>query len=409
VLRLRALASIAAALVLAAVAAAAAPGPPAAEWMAEQVQILAGPDMEGRGSGTPGAARAAAHISRVFQEAGLRPGGDRGSFLQAFPLDAGRRDEAANVVGILPGTDPTLRHEAIVIGAHYDHLGRGEHGALSAESRGAIHHGADDNASGTVAVLALARAFGAAGGAPRTLIFVAFSGEELGLLGSAHYVARPAWPLERSVLMLNLDMVGRLREERLHVNGVDSARDLRDRVIEAGRGLPLKLELRGDPWGPSDHSTFYAAGQPVLFLFTGMHADYHRPTDTAEKIDVPGLAAVTALAARLISSVAAAPVPPQYVKLDPPDKGVFFGIVADHGEAADRPGVQVGAVRPGSPADRSGVRSGDVIVRFAGVAVKTLDDVRAVLRVRRAGDRVGVVVVRAGREQFVEATLVNRH
>jgi hypothetical protein len=402
VIRLRVIALLATALVLGALAAAAAPPLPPTEWIADQVRILSSPEMEGRGAGTSGADRAAAHIRRVFEDAGLRPGGDGGGFLQAFAVSTGpgpHRGETANVIGLLPGTDPTLRNEAILIGGHYDHLGRGE--------QGAIHHGADDNASGTAAVLALARAFAAVGGAPRTLVFAAFSGEELGLLGSAHYVAQPAWPLERTALMLNLDMVGRLRDEQLTVSGVDSARDLRGLVTDAARGLPLKVELRGDPWGLSDHSNFYRAGRPVLFLFTGLHADYHRPSDTAEKINAPGLAVVTALAARLISAVAAAPAPPQYVRLDPPEKGAFFGIVADHGEA-DRPGVQVGAVRPGSPADRSGVRAGDVIVSFAGVAVKTLEDLQAVLRGRRAGDRVRVVVVRAGQEQGVEATLATR-
>lgn len=383
-----------------------------AEWILDQVRLLSAPEMEGRGSGTPGADRAAAHISRVFQESGLAPGGDGGSFLQAFAVTSGTRlgppTQTANVIGILPGRDPQLRSEAIVVGAHYDHLGRGAPPGLALDQRDAIHHGADDNASGTSVMLALARAFAAMGGAPRTLVFVAFSGEEMGLLGSKHYSTNPAWPLERTVLMLNLDMVGRLRHQRLFVGGVDSGTGLREVLTEAARDLPLSLELSGDPWTPSDHSTFYRAGRPVLFFFTGTHADYHRPSDTWEKINASGLATVLTLAARVISAVATAAAPPQYVKLEAPPDRVFFGIVPGFAEAA-RPGVQVGDVRPGSPADKSGVRTGDLIVKFAGVEVKTLEDLTLALRGRRAGDRVDVHIVRDGRERRVEATLAERH
>jgi aminopeptidase YwaD len=384
-----------------------------AEWILDQVRLLSAPEMEGRGSGTPGADRAAAHISGVLREAGLAPAGDGGSFLQAFSVPSGAPlgspAGTANVIGILPGRDPRLRSEAIVVGAHYDHLGRGGHASLALDQRDTIHHGADDNASGTAAMLALARAFAAMGGAPRTLVFVAFSGEEMGLLGSRHYSKNPAWLLERTVLMLNLDMVGRLRHQRLYVGGVDSGTGLREVLTEAARDLPLSLELRGDPWAPSDHSTFYQAGRPVLFFFTGVHADYHRPSDTWEKINASGLATVATLAARVIGAVAVADSPPQYVKLEAPpgQHRVFFGIVPEFAEA-DRPGVQVGDVRPGSPADNSGVRTGDLIVRFAGVDVKTLEDLTLALRGRRAGDRVDVHIVRDGRERRVEATLAER-
>jgi hypothetical protein len=323
------------------------------------------------------------------------------------------RGPAANVVGILPGRDPRLREEAVVVGAHYDHLGRGGEGSLAPDALGAVHPGADDNASGVAAVLGLARAFAEAGGAPRTLVFVAFAGEEMGLLGSAHYVRRPAHPLERTVLMLNLDMVGRLRARTLYVGGVDSAAGLRDLVRAQAGGLALSL--RGDPFGPSDHASFYAAGRPVLFLFTGAHADYHRPGDTADRIDAAGLAEVTAFAARVVDAVAAAAPPPVYVKVvAPPGStgraagyGPFFGVVPEFGEA-EPSGVRVGGVRAGSPAERAGVRQGDVIVAFGGLTVRTLEDFTFALRARRPGDRVEVTVVREGAEQRVEAVLEER-
>ena len=211
--------------------------------------------------------------------------------------------------------------------------------------------------------------------------------------------------------MVNLDMVGRLRHQRLYLGGVDSGRELRAIVDEAARGLPLSPELRGDPWAPSDHSTFYRAGRPVLFFFTGAHGDYHRPGDTWDKINAPGLATVATLAARVTDTVARAQARPQYVKLEPPagprrGHGAFFGILPDFGDADA--GVRVGSVRAGSPADQSGVQAGDLIVEFAGVDVKTLEDLTFALRERRAGDRVAVILVRDGQPRRIETTLGGR-
>jgi peptidase M28-like protein/PDZ domain-containing protein/PA domain-containing protein len=326
------------------------------------------------------------------------------------------RGVTANVIGVLPGTEARLRDEAIVIGAHYDHLGRGGEGSLAPDETGTIHPGADDNASGTTAVMALARAFAAAGGAPRTLVFVAFSGEEMGLLGSEEYVKRPAFPLDRTVLMVNLDMVGRLRDGKLYVGGVDSAKELRALVTDAARGLPLSPELRGDPYSPSDHTSFYAVDRPVLFLFTGAHADYHRPGDTWEKIDAEGLRTVTELAARVIATAAVLPTAPEHVKLTAPASGgraagggygPYFGAIPDFGESGQG-GVKLTGVRAGSPAEKAGIRAGDVLVEFGGVKVKTLDDMAFALRRKRAGEDVDVVIVRDGRVERLRATLEER-
>jgi hypothetical protein len=326
------------------------------------------------------------------------------------------RASAANVIGILPGDDPRLREEAIVVGAHYDHLGHGGEGSLAPDEIGRVHPGADDNASGTAAVLALARAFAAGGARPRTLVFAAFAGEELGLLGSAHYVKQPPFPLERTVLMVNFDMVGRLREQRLYVGGVDSGTGLRPAVTDAAQGLGLALELRASPFAPSDHTTFYTAGRPVLFLFTGTHLDYHRPSDTWDKIDAPGLARVAAFATRVVDSVAHSATSPAWVKVDAPPTtgrgggyGAYFGVVPDFGGGDVPPdGVRLSGVRPGSPAEKAGVRGGDVIVRFAGVEVRTLEDLTFALRGRRPGDQVQVIVQREGREHPVQAVLEER-
>jgi aminopeptidase YwaD len=326
------------------------------------------------------------------------------------------RSATANVVGILRGSDPALKDEAVVVGAHYDHLGLGGEGSLEPDRVGVVHPGADDNASGTAAVMELARSFAAAGPQPRTLVFVAFAGEEMGLLGSAEYVRRPPVPLDRTVAMVNLDMVGRPREGKVYVTGVDSGSGLRTLVADAARGLALQLELRGDPFAPSDQTSFYAAGRPVLFLFTGAHDDYHRPSDTWDKIDRRGLATVTELAGRIIAALATAQAPPVYAKIEAPrgggtsggrGYGPFFGVVPDFGEPA-RAGVKINGVRPASPAERAGLRVGDVMVRFGGVQVSTLDDLTFALRSHRAGDEIEVRWVRDGEEQQGRATLQER-
>ncbi|MBI2544790.1 MAG: M28 family peptidase [Candidatus Rokubacteria bacterium] len=357
------------------------------------------------------------------QLAALQETIDRSLTPQSFPLPGVRvklevalvreRGTAANVAGILPGTDPRLKDESIVIGAHYDHLGRGGEGSLAPDEIGKIHFGADDNASGTTGVMALARTFAARGGLPRTLVFVAFGGEELGILGSSHYTQHPLLPLEKTVLMLNMDMIGRLRDEKLYVFGVESGMGLREIVADAAKGLTLKLQLRGDPFSPSDHTPFYLRERPVLFLFTGAHADYHKPADTWEKINAQGMETVVTFTARILERVGSATPPPAYVKLAPPPSrggggyGPFFGVVPDFSEG-ERPGVRLGGVRPGSPADKAGVKAGDIIIRFAGVDVKTLDDLTFALRSRRAGDKVEVILLRDGKDISTEATLGER-
>jgi membrane-associated protease RseP (regulator of RpoE activity) len=195
---------------------------------------------------------------------------------------------------------------------------------------------------------------------------------------------------------------------------VDSGTGLRAAVGEASRDGGLSVEMRGDPFAPSDHTSFYTAGRPVLFLFTGAHPDYHRPTDTVDKINADGLRAVTALAARTIAAVAAAPTAPAYVAVAAPASarprgayGVFFGVIPTFGERTD-PGVAISGVRAASPAERAGLQAGDVIVRFGDVDVKTLEDLTFALRSKRPGDRVAVIVERGGQARALEATLEER-
>lgn len=309
----------------------------------------------------------------------------------------------ANVIGILPGVDPALASEAVVVGAHYDHLGRVD---------GVVYPGADDNGSGTAVVLGLARAFAAAGGAGRTLVFAFFGAEELGLIGSRHYVNRPAVPLDRTVGMVNFDMVGRLQGRPLHVGGGDSGSRLRALVSDAAQADGVTLDVDGSPYGPSDHSRFYAAGVPVLFFFTGGHADYHRPGDTADKIDAAGVARVASVGARVIERLAAESRP-AYAQVTRPARrqgagaaaggGALLGVVAVPRPGTD--GLKLSSVMPGTAAERAGMREGDVIVRFAGATVDGLEELRALIRDRQPGDTVSVLYLRAGDAHTTSATL----
>ena len=307
----------------------------------------------------------------------------------------------ANVIGILPGTDSAAAGDAIVIGAHYDHLG---------ERDGDVYHGADDNASGTAVVVGLARAFAAAGDTPRTLVFALFGAEELGLIGSGHYVRQPAWPLERTMAMLNFDMVGRMRDGKVTIGGVDTGDRLRAIVTAALARVPgVAGELRGTPFAPSDHSRFYSVGTPVLFFHTGMHPDYHRPSDTVDKLDAGGMARVAAVGAGIIDGLLDG-ARPAFVRVPPParsrggrDGGTFLGVGGDGRTPGD--GVRLASIVPGSAAERAGLRDGDVLVRVNDAPVNTFEELRNAIRARQPGDVVRLVYLRDGRDHVTSATL----
>jgi hypothetical protein len=314
-----------------------------------------------------------------------------------------------NVVGTLPGAGP-LAKETVVIGAHYDHLGYGGRGSgsLSGGTK-AIHHGADDNASGTSTVIELARRFGAVPNRQgRRLVFIAFSGEELGLLGSRHYAEHPLFPLDNTVAMINLDMVGRLTDDpksgkgKLEVGGTGTAKEfdaLMDK-LNATYGFDLKKNKSGV--GPSDHTSFYLKGVPVFFFFTGLHKQYHKPTDTADLINFTGMARIADMIEELSQDLATEPRRPEYVKgVGNPFSGSGRGNVPRMGFMPgnyddDADGVPVAAVTQGGPGDKGGLKEGDRIVAIAGEPVKNMTAYMAAMGKQKRGQPVEITVIRKG-------------
>ena len=336
--------------------------------------------------------------------------------------------EARNVVARLPGTDGE-DGEVVVVGAHYDHLGLGGAGSLAPGSA-AIHNGADDNASGTAALMEVAAWLARAPDRPaRSVVFVAFSGEEMGLLGSQAFVESELFAASRTVAMINMDMVGRLADNRLTVFGVGTAEEWPALLAGTNSVLdqPFELALNPDGFGPSDHSVFYGKGVPVLHFFTNTHEDYHRPSDDWESVAAAGLERVTELVAYTtlglagiadqvlaltpVADVGARPAPPPTAQDAPAEAapsgyGPYLGTIPDMSMAEG--GVRLTGVREASPAAIAGLQAGDVIVEFAGRAIADLYEYTYALRAHAPGDRIEIVVLREGERVTLSAVLGRR-
>ncbi len=320
---------------------------------------------------------------------------------------------ARNVVGFLKGTGD-FGEEVLAIGAHFDHLGWGDLSSLTAKPGDEVHNGADDNASGTAGLIQLAGALASQRDQLRRgVLFLAFSGEEQGLLGSRHYVNHPIFPLDKTVAMINMDMIGRMRGQRLIVGGTGSSPGWKDLLTQLNGDSELELKFREGGFGPSDHSSFYSRNIPVLFFFTGVHGDYHKPSDDYDKIDAVSTARVvefilqTARAIRLMDQRPAF----QQTAGAPPESGrtgfrVTLGIIPDYGEEVE--GVRLTGVREGSPAAKCGLRSGDLIVGWSGKKVTNIYDLTYLLQEHRAGDQVEISVVRDSEQLRLTATLEGR-
>ncbi len=320
-----------------------------------------------------------------------------------------------NVIGFLEGNGP-LASETLVIGAHYDHLGRGEPGSL-ADGNKAIHYGADDNGSGTTAVLELARRFaGDKDRQGRRLVFMLFSGEERGLFGSIYYCRNPIFPLNDTVAMINLDMVGRLRDDpklmkgNLEIGGIGSAKTFETLVDEINKKYDFNIKKTRSGTGPSDHTSFYVKGVPVFFFFTGMHPEYHRPTDKPETINFVGMKKVVEMVEELASRLAADKQRPEYVAAkDGASTGTPGGIPSIRFMPGDydddqRNGVPVAGVTPGGPAEKGGLKEGDWIVEIAGQPVRNISGYMKVMGGQKGGEPIEFMVKRGDKKVPLKIT-----
>ncbi len=345
------------------------------------------------------------------------------AFPEALRVDAAvdlerERKTVRNVAALLPGTTD----EYVILGAHYDHLGLGGPYSLAPSMTGTVHPGADDNASGAAGVIELARWFSHEPKQKRGILFLEFAGEEMGLLGSAWYAGHPELPLEKAAAMLNMDMIGRVRADKVYIGGAGTAANFRPMLEEAAAKVHLKADLSDNAGfeGASDHVSFVAKQVPVLFFFSGLHADYHKPSDTWDKIDAPDAARVLDLVADVTEQLREAGAKPEFVRVLAQPHGAmavgpvggssgygpYFGSVPDFG--GEVKGVKFADVREGSPAATAGLKGGDVLVEFDGKKIENLYDFTYALRAKKPGDVVKVKVMRGDTPVEVMVTLTKR-
>lgn len=316
-----------------------------------------------------------------------------------------------NVLAWLPGqTD-----EYVIIGAHYDHLGRGNIDSLAPSQIGQIHPGADDNASGTAGVLELARLLAPERGQlKRSILFMNFAGEELGLLGSAEWVKEPTRPLAKAVAMINMDMIGRIKDDKVYIGGVGTGSTFKAVLEQAQKDTPFKIEYSAGGYSSSDHTSFVSKKIPVLFFFSGLHVDYHKPSDTWDKINATSAVRLLDMVESVAVQLAEAQDPPafQVVAEDRPSGGggsgygVYFGSIPDFGQVEN--GVKFSDVKPNSPAAKAGLRAGDVLVQFGDKPIKNLYDFTDALRRSKVGEVVEVEVLRDGQPVTASVKLEQR-
>ena len=330
-------------------------------------------------------------------------------------IDIRREVKTVNNVGAyLPGETA----EYVIVGAHYDHLGLGEQYSMAPSQVGTVHPGADDNASGTAGVMELAHWFSHEPKHARGILFLTFAGEELGLLGSNYYANHPVLPLKDAVAMINMDMIGRIRDRKVYVGGVGTGTTFANLLKEAGPRHDFEADVTERAgYGSSDHTSFTAKQVPVLFFFSGLHADYHKPSDTWDKIDAPAAVRLLDLVADVMDHLRDAPARPQFVRVaeiqppaDPaaPHTGKVSGYGPDFGSIPDFTelpnGVRFADIRPGSPAAKADLRAGDILTEFDGKRIQNLYDFTYALRAKRPGQEVLVKVLRG--DQTIEAKVL---
>ncbi len=370
----------------------------------KHVGALADDTFEGREAGSSGGRAASIYLGKEFQRFGLRGAGDRGGYYQVF--GAGYR----NILGWIEGSDPQLKKEYVLVGAHYDHVGYGS-SQNSYGPTGYIHNGADDNASGSAALLEIAEGIATSGLKPRrSILFALWDAEEKGLLGSKHWVGAPTIPFGQIRLVINTDMLGRMRRNRLEVAGTRSAAGLRRAISSQNEGTDLWLDFTWELKDNSDHWPFYERRIPILMMHTGLHDDYHRPSDDAEKVNVDGLRQASQFMVRVVMALADANELPKFRpaataenehrqrEVEQPAAPLpgRLGLRWDEQEK-DGQGVRVAAVTPGAAAAQAGLRAGDRILTWNDLPVLNGDQLRSLAL--SSENPVIVGVARAGQEQ----------
>ena len=339
------------------------------------------------------------------------------NFKLTLSIDIERKHaEVRNVIGYLPGTT----EEYVVVGAHYDHLGLGDESSLAPDKIGQVHHGADDNASGTAGMLEIARRFAEDPSQYRRgLLLMAFAGEEIGLLGSSHWVEEPTKPLDKAVAMLNMDMIGRINKGKAYVGGVGTSGGFKDLVDRLAKGRGFSLDVTNSGYSASDHTSFTGKRVPVLFFFSGLHGDYHKPSDTWDKINAEGAMEVVDLVGDIAAELRGDGERPLFTKAEPdPHSGAppsssggggygpYFGSIPDFAEVPN--GVRFADIRPDSPADKGGLKAGDIMTGFDGKAIQNLYDFTYALRDAKVGQTVVVTYLRDGQAGETKVTLEQR-
>jgi hypothetical protein len=379
----------------------------------KHIEFLASDDLEGRGTATLGEIKAANYIARIFKDLGLVPAGTSGSYFQPFPVTVSVDGNvhaltARNVVGFLNnGAEKT-----IVVGAHFDHLGKGYQGSsLSPDSKNKIHNGADDNASGTAGVLELARYFSQNQLKEKhNFIFIAFSGEELGLLGSKYYTENPFASLKSVSCMINMDMIGRLEQDKsLIVSGWGTSPVWGKLIPDLAKQQNLRYTVDSSGVGASDHTSFYLKEIPVVQFFTGGHGDYHKVSDDADKINYEGEVKILELIAGLLEKVDMETTEPQFLTAGNPHTGkttsdfkVTLGVMPDYSYTGK--GLKIDGVSKARPAEKAGILAGDIITKLAGKDIASIYDYMEILSSHEKGQQVEAELLRGKDVKKVKVT-----